>query len=338
MRTAWLVVAAALAAPRAEAELLATIPVGSETTVRVYAHEHESCGKRVPLWSYVTSGMEANGQAEMVFSILRGADEKPSAFPEDPLRLFGAFASLAANGQIVQEGEFSAWDGTKQPFLGERRLTATLYARAVPLAGLVLPLGALAAVAVYDDELAVTKEFGNARVLARLGKAHGCAPYLAWHVRGRATTSNGDKSALSGSPLQQGVRLGILREENRLVLRIVEADHARLLSAMKRLGPDVLVLATRQDPTADAWLVWRGAAQKQGEAISLPGSRGKRISGNFVMFLKAEMAQKTLEDGFGLGFRPGRWQELRRALIDKQALRLPAEGDAPEIVVEWVKD
>src|SRR5258705_2084765 len=73
-------------------------------SVQVHGHEIATQHARIRCWSYVTDGLAAHDQAEMVFTLRREPGEAVDGFPEDPLRLFAAIYELAERGQRVTAG------------------------------------------------------------------------------------------------------------------------------------------------------------------------------------------------------------------------------------------
>src|SRR5262245_44276708 len=82
-----------------------TIPlIPDQLSARVHLHEIPTGPRRLPCWTYVTSGLWAAGQKEMILSLLRRPDEPPEAFPQDPLYFFAQVHQLARSGQLVDVG------------------------------------------------------------------------------------------------------------------------------------------------------------------------------------------------------------------------------------------
>ena len=136
--------------------------------LRASIHLHTIDAQAGPLrcWSYVTAGLAAFGQKEVVFTIAVDGDADPGRFPTEPLRFATTLLQLASQGRTVDAGAITELGGSG--FMLRRGLT---YARALPLAGVPLPPAALAAIPLTAEELSVLKIGGQTRVLAALGAA-----------------------------------------------------------------------------------------------------------------------------------------------------------------------
>ena len=126
---------------------LATVGVvAGALVVRVHAHELAGAAGRIACWSYVTEGLAAHGQAEMVFTLRRGAGEPVDGFPADPFQMFAAVHARASAGQRVGPGGLTRFGDAK--FFD----CHVLYAHAQPVPGVALSPRCLALVLIDDDE------------------------------------------------------------------------------------------------------------------------------------------------------------------------------------------
>src|ERR1043166_3087146 len=152
--------------------------IPGKLTVRVETHEIPSRHGAMACWSYVTDGLAAFDQTEIVFTLRRDPGDPPAG-PEEPMQLFATIAELAASGQRVTAGGVTEF--------GERRFFDhhVLYVAAQPLPGVALPSPCLAGLLITDDELRAVRTFGPSRVLARLGQATSHYPFPAWSDRRR---------------------------------------------------------------------------------------------------------------------------------------------------------
>ena len=140
--------------------------MGDELPVEVVEHVVARDDQPVPCWSYVTHGLRAHGQDELVFTLVRGTGAPPSA----PVTLLNTIARLARDGRTVGPGGFTELGPGS--FLGNPALRGFGYQRAWPQDGVALPPGALQMVALHGHELDVARAHGVLRVLARIGLAY----------------------------------------------------------------------------------------------------------------------------------------------------------------------
>jgi hypothetical protein len=306
--------------------------IPGELTARIYRHEISATRGPIPCWSYVSDGLRAHQQSEVVFTLLRERDEDDAAFPEELAQLFGTLFQLAAQGRRVTVG--SCTELRARRFFGHH----LLYADAQPLAGVTLPPECLTAVLIDDDELRAVLAFGCTRVLARMGKAASHYPFPTWSERGRrglSLASTFEQSLLSRIGIRLGGEIIVSLHDNRVTVGIRRSQHASLRGAPLPDEP-IAILALR-DPAANACLVWE---PDQGEptAISPPGSDGSRVSGAFAVLLGEQPHDggKLFEDGFVIELTDASWAGLRRALHDGTDLLIPATAGGMHVALTWL--
>jgi hypothetical protein len=309
--------------------------VPGRLSVRVHAHDLATPQARIPCWSYVTEGLAAHDQAEIVFTLRREPDEAPGQFPDPPFRLFAAIHDLAEHGQLITAGS--------QTEFGDARLFDhhVLYVPAQPLSGVALPPGCLTALLVTADELRAVRTFGPTRVLARMGQAATHYPFPSWvdrRRRGVAMDRTLEASALAKLPRASAQDVRATLHGDRIVVSALRAEppwQDRLAELPDRAP---LALLTALDPTANGCLVWV-PGQKEPEAIIPTGSDASRVCGCFLALFADQPANggKILEDGFAMQLTGEAWQALRRALIDGAELTIPAT-DAMSLALTWRKD
>ncbi|HEX3766260.1 MAG TPA: DUF3480 domain-containing protein [Kofleriaceae bacterium] len=302
--------------------------VAGQLSARVYPHEIATQQTRIACWSYVTDGLAAHGQPEIVFTLRREPGEAVERFPEEPLRLFSAIFELAARGQRVTAGGQTEFGDTR--FFDHH----LLYARAQPLAGVRLPPGCLAALLVTADELRAVRAFGPARVLARMGQAATHYPFPPWadrKRRGLAMDRTFEASVLSKLPRASDQHVHVTLHGDRIVISAPRAEQPAWRDRLAQLPDGVpLTLLTALDPAANGCLVWV-PGQKEPEAIIPNGSDASRVGGCFLALFPDQPANtgRILEDGFAMQLTGEAWQALRRALIEGEELAIPAaEGMA----------
>ena len=320
--------------PREEAASARVELVPDQLFARVYLHEIASQHGRVQCWSYVSEGLAALHQTEIVFTLRRDPGEPSDRVPNEPFQLFATIHQLAESGQRVTSGSFTELgDGG---FFGHH----LLYVEAQPIAGVTLPSPCLTAVLVTADELRAVREFGSTRVLARLGQAASHYPFPPWSDRRRRGLSL--ERTLEASLLSRVARASahdahVGLHDQQITLAVVRSEQGSWKDRLAQIPETVpLALLTAFDPAANGCLVWV-PGQKAPEAIIPPGSDGSRVCGCFVVFVaeQASCGGKLLEDGFAIELTSEAWRQIRRALIEGKELSLPATGDRMGFALTW---
>lgn len=311
--------------------------MSGKLAVRVVPHEIATPQGPISCWSYVTEGLAAHQQAEMVFTLRREPNEPSERFPEDPLHLFATIHQLAEQGRRVSSG--SATELGEAGFFGHH----LLYVRAQPLIGVTLPSPCLALVLVTADELRAVRTFGMMRVLARMGQASSYYPFPPWADRRRPGLSlerTFEASLLSKLPRAsaQDVYVGV--NDKRITVRALRPAQPSWQDRLAQVPDGVpLALLTGIDPAASGCLVWV-PGQKAPEAIVPPGSDRSRLCGGFIVMLAGQPANggRFLEDGFAMELTHDAWQAVRRALIEGQEVSIPATGDGMSLALTYRDD
>ncbi|MFO0762215.1 MAG: hypothetical protein U0359_37595 [Byssovorax sp.] len=300
----------------------------------IVLHTIDARAGKIRCWSYLSAGLAAHGQKEVVFtvSIEEGAD--PGRFPTEPLRFMTTLLQLASQGRVVDAGAITELGGPG--FLAMRGLT---YVKALPLAGVPLAPNMLAAVPLSGEELSVLKIGGQTRVLAALGAAHHHYPFPPWHERLRASVIGPETT--QGTLLATVPHLsapGTVRVEKNTVIFRLRPEAALLLGrALGELAPSsAFAFTTELDPEADACLVWK-SGQQQPTAIAPPGSQGERLSGCFILFApdQPEDGAQIFEDGLAMTLTTASTAALRRALAGGQMLVLPGQNEKMGFLLAW---
>jgi hypothetical protein len=307
--------------------------VPGRLSVRVHAHDVATQQARIPCWSYVTDGLAAHDQAEIVFTLRREPGEATERFPDPPFRLFAAIHELTERGPPVTAGS--------QTEFGDARLFDhhVLYAPAQLLSGVPLPPGCLTALLVTADELRAVRTFGPTRVLARMGQAATHYPFPPWvdrRRRGVAMDRTFEASALAKLPRASTQDVRATLHGDRIVVSALRAEPPAWQDRLAQLPSGVpLALLTALDPAANGCLVWV-PGQKEPEAIIPTGSDASRVCGCFLALFADQPANagKILEDGFAMQLTGDAWQALRRALIAGEELAIPAT-DGMSLALTW---
>jgi hypothetical protein len=308
--------------------------IPDKLSARVFRHDIDTQGGPLRCWSYVTQGLTALQQTEIVFTLRCDPDEPIDNIPDDPLRLFAAIYPLTEAGQRVTSGSFTEF-GARGFF--DHHL---LYVRAQSLAGVTLPASCLAALFVTADELRAVREFGSTRVLARMGQAAGHYPFPPWsdrHRRGLAFERTLGESWLAKSPRASAHDVHVGLNEQQIVVSALRSEQASWQDRLAQIPETAaLALLTALDPTANGCLTWV-PGQKGPEAIVPPGSDGSRVCGCFALFVpeQSENGGLILEDGFGVKLTSDAWRQFRGALVAGKELVIPATGDDLSLALTW---
>lgn len=308
--------------------------IADALAVDIHVHDVPSQHGPLTCWSYVSDGLAAHAQDEIVFTLRRDPGEPDDGCPDDPMRLLATLYELAAQGQRVTAGGITQF--------GEQRFFDhhLLYVAAQPLPGVVLPPRCLAALLITDDELRAVRTFGSARVLARMGQATSHYPHPTWSDRRRP-----------GLVLDRTFEASVLATIPRMALpaaHVVSVGEQIVLAAPRGLASvwrdrlsqlpegSALALLTALDPSANACLTWV-PGQTGPEAIIPPGSDGSRVSGCFVVFVPggALNGGQILEDGFAIELTGEAWAALRSALIDGGEFAIPQRDDRMAFALTW---
>lgn len=298
------------------------LDLGNGLTVHVYTH-----GERdIALWTMVTAGMEAHGHRELVLSLVRRPGEALASVAEPMLKLLRSIHRVAQHGQRV------TWGGLTE--VGEDLLApgvrAVVYADAQPFPGVDIPDGALAMILLDREELALVKQFGLYRLLARLGRQHRRFPFPPWtdRDRKRATHAEDSKSMLGMFGARAVFQAAsIVLEGEQVSLQLKRSDGEALAKLLAQVPSNVpFAISTRPARGADAWLVWwPGQSEPEATTGPTPSSR-PTITGGFLGCL-IDTGQPDqiiqLEDGFSLMLSAASWARCLRALAGGTSFALP---------------
>ena len=298
---------------------------------QIFHHELETMAGSVPCWTYVSDGLLAQSQAELVITLAIGSDDPFERVPAEPLEFFATVHDFAKRGELVVEGDYSQFGG--QGVLG---FAAFAYTRYRPLDGVSVPGMALQVVALRAPEQEVRESYGLSRVLARLGNAYRYYPWPPWIDRDRAVLATpAEDTFLSKLPRVAERGVWARCEGNTIVLQVL-ARLAETLAARMRECNGALALLTDTDATADGCFVWE-PGQESASAITEEGSAGIRIAGNFIVLVgeQTENGGRLFEDGFSMLLTDIAWMQVVQAFASGERLNIPPRDDALGLRLEW---
>jgi hypothetical protein len=309
--------------------------VPGELVVRVHLHDLPTVNGREPCWIFVSEGLWALRQKEIVLILKREPGERPEDFPREAFFFYELVYELAAYGSLVSAGGHT--DFGEAGLLGRR---AAGYIESPALGSVAPQSPSLVAILLTEGEFAAYQAIGLSRIRALLGKAYNHFPCPPWSDRRRPSVIT--KDALKTSLLARAATLntsGALAscENGVLTLRLPQGARYRLAAELEPLGNDgTFAILSEIDPSADGCLVWTPGETRH-TAISPPGVRPSRFGGCFlaaapVAGTAADRSQ-FFEDGFLLSLTAGSYRALRAALRTGAALELPSSPD--RFRLEW---
>jgi len=309
--------------------------------VRIFLHVIDSQKGPVPCWSYVTEGLWAHGQKELIFTLSRKPNEKPLDYSRDLLNLFKNVYELAKQGRLVNVGDYSEFGPSG--FLGRSDLRGIGYVTPQILQGVKVLGPHLAGIFLTDEELAIAKSLGVTRVMANLGWAYRYYPCPPWFERDRS-------SVLLSKPMQehsilthmgrgpvQGAWI-LLDHEKQLFLSVLPAARSKLQALLTKSPPRApLALLIEADPRANACMVW-APGQSGLSAITSPNSDGLVRTGNFLALVpgQPENEFRYVEDGFSLMLTDASWKVIREAMASGKPVSVPITKSGMNFQLEWV--
>lgn len=323
----------------------AVTPAGFEVapglTVQVVCHQ--VAPTETALWSFITDGLRAHGQREIVFTLVRRRHDRDDEFPGQVLSLFKLIDQLARQGRIVVPGQLTEF-GPKG-FL-EPHLRAIIYTEAQPLDGVRIPDDALAAILIDGEELDVVKRCGAYRVLARLGQQHSLFPFPPWTDRDRDSVARGhDETRSVLHEIGSWVMLAdvsLVLDQQRLCLQIPRPSGPEVAAQLEQFPPDVAFSIILQPAyNAHAWLLWL-PGQTETAAITGPNPSASPLAGGFLAIVPSvDVAEQVLliEDGFSLVLRADTWATCKRAIASGAPFTLPAaEPGGLSFELAWIDE
>jgi hypothetical protein len=332
------------------------IPIeGRDLSVTVYHHAFPSDPGEIPCWTYVSDGLRAHGQKEIVFTVACREGEPVDTFPDDPIELAALIHDLAKQGRVVDIGGRTELGDRGPGILGNDAFRGLLYTP--PQASNFPPPDSpfLVAVALTRGELHLAMEQGMVRMMSLLGYHYRFYPMPPWIDRDRKEIAHVDAmraSILDKVPRAYLTDLTVCEEVT--AARRIEREQPEVgLTKWSRRGPSRIhvrvgpkaasmlmeLLAEPQaaqgfallaglEPTADACLIWK-PGQTEPTAIGPEGRLGSRTCGNFLIVVPGQdkCEGRLVEDGFGMTLTRAAWADLRAAIAAREPLLIACEGE-----------
>jgi hypothetical protein len=316
--------------------LLGRVPLaGGAVMAQLYAHEVPAqAGAPVPCWSYVSEGLRAHDQPEVVLTLRRQPGE--SEPPEGGLRLLERVAARVLRGQHVENGGLVEL-GPDGPF-GDPAPCAMIYAPAPPLAGVDLVSGTLAIVLLFGDELEVARRCGGpTRVLTRLGYLASFAPFPPWNDRAREPLADALESILTKAAGWAVPDAWALAAGEAITLHLPSGSAPLFAWVFKELPSDIAVtLYLCLPPAGTTCLAWWPDWPEGAQPLVPPGGVLTRYAPCCLGFAPEAQAESLVraEDGVMALIKPATWAKIRQALATARPLRLRL-GARQTLAIEW---
>lgn len=334
-----------LPTPRPQAGSGTTFPVTVEVIpgklkARIFLHDIKDGNESISCWSYVSEGMVAQKQKEIIFTLRRDPRQKPEDYPHDFLDLLDGIYHFAEDGRLVDVGDVTLFGDTG--FM-QRDFRGIGYVEPQSLPAVDIPSPALAGIALKGDEALIAWHFSLTRVTALLGMKYRYYPYPTWSDLQRAPVAS--LKGMDKSPLEMIVKTtargSYYEEDKHISLVLLPSSRERLQKFLGKLGPDQpIFLRTQVDGRADACLVW-SPGQKKLVVIAPAGSTGSRKTGAYLVLLPAKQKAtdfQIVEDGYSIFFIASDWQKVREALTSGTDVSIPAaSAGGVSFTLEWAK-
>jgi hypothetical protein len=304
----------------------------------VFEHEITTLGRVIACWTFVSDGLVGMGQKELALTIKRGRDEHPEGIAREVGSFLVDMYRRAGQGRRVDVGDLTLFGGP-----GPAGVRGFAYVAPETLPGVELPLLTLAAIALIGLEAPLARNYGPARVLARLAVHYRHYPCPPWWERGRAAVAAGagDDTSLLAQMVRVHVR-GVCARMAGSNVRLSVHPGAReaLQRTLFETPSDVaFAMLIAPDPEADGMLVWR-PGDDQLAAATPEGSRGERLSLAFVGFAVGvdDVGGRVMEDGAMLMFTTEAWATLGAALAAGEPLTLSPTVGNVGLELHWIAD
>ena len=300
-------------------------------TAQVYWHTIPY-SQPVPCWTFVTQGLWAHRQKELVITLKRteptDGDEAPGFVPELLKHIFG----LAKQGRTVGAGGYTSMMATGAA--KKKRLPFNLlYLHPIPLPGMPIPSPALTVRFMRIEEYQFFQAFGSMRLIATWAQHYHYFPTPPWSEipapqvvsMGRFQGSILNKTTRAHLP-QSAVNL----EGNEVVFRLQPEAGAALAQQLERIPPSQPVaFLPNLDPQADSGLAWI-PEQNQTTMNVTPTSTRARVAGCFMLFIPEQQAadSRVFEDGFALLVPTKTWEDIREAMVTGESMKVSTAGSS----------
>jgi len=269
-------------------------------------------------WTYVTRGMSAHHQREMVLSLIADDDADTEDFPKTPVKMFELLAERTRSGKVVESG-----DATRLGQKGILSFPCLFYVPAIQFPGIPSLDEHLALVLVHEGEYEYAKHYGLTRFLSRLGKFCSSFPYPTWNTAARPSlfpTSSKELSILADASHVMAEHSHVHQQASVLQLQLQKRDEDNVIDALKALDKNrVATINTAFSPRCDASLYWQEGQGEPG-AYAAPEASTGLIGGSFFSISYGdEPGMGIIEDGFSVTLPGADFERLCEAAEQQSA-------------------
>ena len=309
--------------------------VPERLAVTISRHSESYQGNKVQFLSYLTDGLSALKQKELLLTLLVDENAQDSHFPATPFPFFIAIFKQALQNKFVSIGDLTN--------LGAKGLFgfAGVGYSFVPsnFLGLTLSRPTLCCVLLTRHEWLIAQNYSFTRVLTHLGYTYKRFPFLPWVDRHRV--NHVMNKAVLNSVLKSTAKLVLknssvfMAQGDTVILQLSRAALAPLSTMFRQHAdgtPFALVLQLLS--SHDGSLVWR-AETDETEFNTAPQANGEALAGCFLLLTPGagHDGATIREDGFSMLFREKSWEEFKSAVVRGQNWTTPGMQGAMNFAV-----
>ena len=299
--------------------------VPGELAAQIYRHTIPY-SQPVPCWTYVTQGMMAHQQKELLITLKRTDDKAPDFV----LQLLKHIFRLAKQGRTVDAGGY-----TSMTVAGADAKVGLpfnlLYLDPIRLPGIPMPSPALTVRFMSVEEYRFFQAFGSMRLIAAWAQHYHYVPAPPWSEMPAPQVVSVER--FQGSILNKTARAHLPQstvnlEGKEIVFRLRPEARAALAGHLDQLPPlQPVAFLPNLDRQADSGLAWI-PEQNQTAMNTTPTSRRARIAGCFMLFIPAQQATsaRVFEDGFALLLPTETWEDIRAAMVNGESRKVNTSG------------
>ena len=313
--------------------------VPDKLSVQVHRHEVPFF-EPVPCWTYISNGLWAHKQREVVITLRQDPQEDRDESPEFALHIIRNIYNLAVQGKLVHTWGYSNFM-LMAPKQGKGVAFNTAYLYPLPLPGIQLPEQALTVIFMNPDDYNVFQAFGLSRWVAARGNHYRYYPCPPWSEFPQPKIVSLEK--MEGSILGKMARIHlqgstVTKEGDDIILRLQPQGRQILEKQLAKFPPEQpLALLPELDPKANACLFW--LPEKNATGVNVPPKSDlSRMAGCFVAFVpgQAQSLARVFEDGFAVLGTTDLWAQIREAMLSAQAITVPTKGKIKRFRLEHV--
>jgi hypothetical protein len=304
--------------------------VPERLAVTIFRHVEHYQGAQAHCLSYVTEGLLALGQKELLLSLLINENVEDSHFPSSPFPFF-----IAIYKQALQKKHVTMGDITNLGVKGLFGFVGVGYSF-VPhnLMGFTSNRATLCCVLLTKHEWVIAQNYSLTRVLTLLEHMHKRFPFLPWVDRRRADQTMNKavlNSILKNTPKTVVKNASVFMAQGDVVILQVPRETASRLSALllSRTDKNSFALVLQLLPQHDGYLVWR-AETGETEFNTAPNAHGAALAGGFLQLDPGgdNDGVSINEDGFCLSLCSSSWEAFKSALERGQKWGVKGEQGA----------